>query len=295
MACSGCGCTLNTDDAVLGNPAGWHVDERVDFINQNVLQIGGNKAPTQDPSSVEVQKYTMTIFYTTTIDYQSDQPWGINVAVPVQYRIHATANDMTDWTESKSSWNDLSDIRVLGRYSGLTEDRDIGLQAGFKLPTGRSDEKFTRGDASVIGQTVDRGLQPGTGTWDLLLGAYKNGHLTGDFHWFATGQWQKPLAQFKQFAEGQKLTGTVGVRYTAFETIVPQVQLNAQDRWRDRGAQADIPNSGGQVVYVSPGLFVNVQDDLSLYAFVQLPVYQHVGGLELVSDYTASVGAKYKF
>jgi len=292
LACSGCGCTLNTEDATLGPSPGWHVDERVDFINQNRLTIGGRAAPTQDPSAVEVQKYTVTLFYTTTIDYQADGPWGVNVAVPVQWRIHSTANDGADWSQSKSGWNDLSDIRVLGRYTGLTDGGDFGLQAGFKLPTGKTNEYFGVGTTDQI---VDRGLQPGTGTWDVLLGFFKNGHLTDDVHWFASGMWQRPLAQYQQFAEGQKITGSLGVRYTVSDTIIPQLQINAQNRWRDQGLQADIPNSGGEVVYLSPGIFVNVIDNTSLYGFVQVPIYQRAGGLELVADYTASFGVKHKF
>jgi len=49
------------------------------------------------------------------------------------------------------------------------------------------------------------------------------------------------------------------------------------------------------VVYASPGLFVNVAENTALYGFVQIPVYQRVGGLELVPDYSASIGIKHKF
>lgn len=41
--------------------------------------------------------------------------------------------------------------------------------------------------------------------------------------------------------------------------------------------------------------FVNVNERFSVYGFVQVPVYQRVGGLEPVPADTASAGAKYKF
>ena len=295
MACTGCGCSLNTDDTIQGGSAGWHVDERFDYINQSKLQIGGLKAPTQDPTTgLEVQKSTMSIFYTTTLDYQAEGPWGLNLAVPFQYRQHSTYND-SDYTPSKSQWNELSDVRLVGRFTGLLEDRSLGLQLGMKLPTGQTNQVFYSGGADQVGVQVDRGLQPGTGTWDVLLGAFKNGHVTEDVSWFSTILWQKPLGQDQGFAEGQKLTGTLGIRYAFSALLVPQLQVNLQNRWRDEGINADIPNSGGQLINLSPGLFVNVRDDLSVYGFVQIPVYQRVGGLELVPDYTASVGVKYKF
>ena len=294
-ACSGCGCALNTEDDVQGAVGGWHVDERVDYINQSRLQIGGKTAPTQDPGSVEVQKSTLSVFYTTTIDYQAEGPWGVNLALPMQYRQHATYNDGSDWTPSKSQWNALSDIRLVGRYSGFSDDRSLGLQLGMKLPTGQTDRTFYSGDVSQVGAQVDRGLQPGTGTWDVLLGGFKNGQISAKLEWFSTVLWQKPLQQDQGFAEGQKLTGTLGMRYNWTALLSPQLQVNAQNRWRDQGVNADIANSGGQVINLSPGLFVNVRDDTSLYAFVQLPVYQRVGGLELVPDYSASVGVKHRF
>lgn len=295
LACSGCGCTLNTDDVTQENGAGWRVDERFDYISQKALQIAGGTAPPQDATTgLEVQKATVTLFYTTTLDYEAQGPWGVNLAIPMQDRMHSTFNN-SDWTAAKSSWNDLSDIRLVGRYTGFSEERDLGLQFGFKLPTGRTTESFSSGNSNQIGAGVDRGLQPGTGTLDALLGFFKNGHLAGDVHWFTTGQWQKPLDEYNDFAEGQKLTGVLGVRYTANEIFVPQLQINVQNRWRDHGGQADRPNSGGELVNLSPGLFVNVLADTSIYGFVQIPVYQRIGGLELVPEYTASVGIKHKF
>ena len=290
-ACSGCGCTLNTDELQAAPISGWLVDERVDYINQSRLQIGGKTAPTQDPGSVEVQKNTTTIFYTTSIDYQAQGPWGVNLAVPMQYRTHTTFNN-GDWEPSKSAWNQISDLRLVGRYTGLVDDRSFGLELGAKMPTGSTTELFKSGTTDQI---VDRGLQPGTGTWDALVGAFKSGKVSNDLDWFGAVRWQKPLNAHNDFAEGQKLTGSLGLRYHVSERVVPQLQVNIQNRWRDKGSNADIPNSGGEVVNLSPGLFYNVQPQTSLYGFVQLPVYQRAGGLELVPEYTASVGVRHHF
>ena len=293
-ACSACGCNLDTDEG--STASGFSVDERVDVVNQNTLWQGGGKAPASltDPTvgdQHEVQRNTTTIFYTTTVDYQSAERWGVNVAVPAQYRTHSTYNN-GDWTASKSEWNALGDVRVLGRYA-LTEDRGLSLLAGIKLPTGSTQETFRNG--ATAGSVVDAGLQPGTGTWDLLLGSGQNGPITEQWSWFAQELWQRPLKQQNGFAQGQTLNGSVGVRYAIDETFMPQFQINAQNRWRDQGYNADIPNSGGEVVYASPGLFVTVAEGTSVYGFVQIPVYQRVGGLELVPDYSASLGIKHRF
>lgn len=296
MACSGCGCTLDTDDHSAN--AGWTVDGRVDYLNQNQIWQGGGKASAslRDPSTGdnhEVQRNTTTVFYTTTIDYQSEGAWGVNVALPFQNRFHSTYNSGNgDWNSSKSEWNRLSDIRVLGRYT-VWDDIGLSVLGGLKLPTGSNRMTFAGG--ATAGQVVDRGLQPGTGTWDLLLGLSQKGNITENLSWFAQELWQKPMQQSNGFAEGQKLNASVGVRYAVNELISPQFQINAQNRWRDRGYNADIANSGGEVVYASPGLLVNVAEKTAVYGFVQIPVYQRVGGLELVPGYSASVGFRQKF
>ena len=292
QACSGCGCTLDVDDLSSDATAsGLQIDERVDYINQSGLFLGGRTAPPQDPSQVEVQKKTITVFYTTTIDYGSLDGWGINVAVPFQYRDHTTLNN-GDYEQSTSLWNGISDVRIIGRYNGFTESRDYGVLFGIKLPTGSTTEKF-RG--ATVGQVVDRGLQPGTGSYDLLLGLAQSGEIGGKLGWFAQELWQKPLDGHNQFRQGQTLNATIGVRYAISEMFSPQLQFNGQNRWRDTGLMSDRINSGGETIYASPGLIVHLTDTVSTYGFVQIPIYQRVGGLELVPDYTASVGVKLKF
>ncbi len=293
-ACSACGCNLDTDEGSAAT--GFSVDERLDYVNQDSLWLGGGKAPASltDPTigdQHEVQRNTTTLWYTTTIDYQSTGAWGVSVAVPAQYRTHSTYNTQ-DWDASKSQWNALGDVRVVGRYA-VTEDKSLNLLAGMKLPTGSTTLDFLHGES--MGSAVDPGLQPGSGTWDLLLGSSQNGRITDKLGWFTQEMWQRPLKQQNGFAPGQTINGSIGVRYTIDDTFTPQLQFNAQNRWRDQGVNADIPNSGGEVVYASPGLFVNVTDDTSVYGFVQLPVYQRVGGLELVPGYSASLGVKHRF
>jgi len=294
LACSSCGCNLDTDEG--GGGPGWSVDERFDYVNQNRLWQGSGKAAASlaDPTvgdQHEVQRNTTTLWYTTTLDYHSEDAWGVNLAVPFQDRTHSTYNTQ-DWTPSKSEWNKLSDIRILGRYA-LTDDKNFNILAGLKLPTGSTMQNFHSGTS--VGVQVDRGLQPGSGTWDSLLGLNQKGNITDDLGWFAQELWQKPLQQNNGFAEGQKVSVSVGLRYTVNETFMPQFQFNGQNRWRDRGYNADIANSGGEVIYATPGLFVNVLEDTSVYGFIQIPVYQRVGGLELVPDYSASIGFKHTF
>jgi hypothetical protein len=49
------------------------------------------------------------------------------------------------------------------------------------------------------------------------------------------------------------------------------------------------------VVYLSPGVTVSVGHALSLYGFVQVPIYSKLAGYQLFPRWTASAGASLAF
>jgi hypothetical protein len=137
---------------------------------------------------------------------------------------------------------------------------------------------------------VDRGLQPGTGTTDLLVGAFNFGALSRDWDYFAEALLQIPLDTRDEFKPGAGINVNAGFRYMSLDNVVPQIQLNVRSEKRESGAQADVENSGATLVYLSPGITWHVTHDFHAYAFFQVPVYQRVNGMQLEPRYTVSVG-----
>ena len=179
----------------------------------------------------------------------------------------------------------------MARYLGLTADRSVGLQLGLKLPTGGFDNNFIAGPQQ--GQALDRGLQPGTGTTDLLVGAFTFGALSRDWDYFAQGMLQQPLNSRDGFRPGTGANLNAGFRYMGIEGVTPSIQLNARIEGREVGVNADVANSGATLMYLSPGVNVQFTERLHAYAFVQLPVYQRVNGMQIEPRYTATIGIYY--
>jgi hypothetical protein len=196
---------------------------------------------------------------------------------------------------SSSHSRGIGDARVLARYQGFAPDLSYGVEFGLKLATGRIDDTFATGPQA--GEPVDRGLQPGTGSTDLLLGGYAAGAMAPDVYYFANVLWQQPIATRAGFRPGDGVNLTVGVRYSAPLPggLVPQLQLNARIEARESGVNADRANSGATLVYLSPGVGRRLAEHLDGFAFVQLPVYQRVNGLQLEPRVVASVGLRYRF
>jgi hypothetical protein len=178
---------------------------------------------------------------------------------------------------------------VTTRYSGFSADHSFGIIAGLKLPTGETKDTFSDGGA------LDRGLQLGSGTTDLLFGGYHFGTFNRDWDYFSQAVLQIPLDTHDEFRPGDGLNVTAGVRYMSFTSFIPQLQVNARMERRESGAQADVENSGATLVYLSPGVTVPVSKKVQIYGFLQLPIFQRVNGYQIETQAVASIGLHYSF
>jgi hypothetical protein len=310
FACASCGCTLSSDWENIGfsSSSGFKIDLRYDYLNQNQLRSGTGTILGAAASQIvnsngkqEVEKYTRNNYVTASIDYSTNPNWGVNVQIPYIDRNHSTFGVNSDgMSPSDGAYNsktsNIGDIKVIGRYQGFSEQHNLGILFGLKLPTGDHSLMGVSTDPSNPGPApIDRGLQPGTGTTDAILGLYYLDALNKDWGYFSQAIVQKALDYNNQYKPGNGLNLNLGLRYMGFEDITPQLQMNARFVEHDKGVNADTISTGGTLVYLSPGLSVRINKELKLYSYVQLPIYQDVNGVQLAPRWTASVGLNYVF
>ena len=182
----------------------------------------------------------------------------------------------------------LGDVRVIGRYqfAGIPEqDYAAGVQFGLKLPTGSTNVR--NGDGAL----AERTLQPGSGTTDLILGAYYNAPLgKSGGSWFVQGMATSALNSHDDYRPGATLSLSTGLNYALNDRVSALLQLNVSHKRRDRGAQAEPETSGSTQAFISPGISVALTHSARLYGFVQLPVYQKVNGIQLTADRALVIG-----
>ncbi|MGO9613490.1 MAG: TonB-dependent receptor [Dissulfurispiraceae bacterium] len=309
-ACASCGCTLSSMQ--FSDVQGLTVDLRWDFINQDQLRTGtGTISPVAASQIVnnngpqEVEQYTINNYVTLGIDYVITHEWGVNVQVPYIDRSHETLGTNSNGIiggpgggQYESHTDNFGDIKVIGRYQGFTPQHNLGILFGLKLPTGNYTLTGTSTDPTAPGPVpIDRGLQPGTGTTDVIVGAFYNDILSENFGYFTTALFQAALYSKDQYRPGDGVNLNAGLRYLSFPVrgVVPQVQLNFRFVERDSGLNADTVSTGGTLLYISPGVTVPVTDQFLVYGFVQVPVYQNLNGVQLAPHYTTSVGVRYIF
>ena len=309
-ACASCGCTLSSMQ--FSDVQGLTVDLRWDFINQDQLRTGTGTISPVDASKIvnnngpqEVEQYTINNYVTLGIDYVITHEWGVNVQVPYIDRSHETLGTNSNGIiggpgggQYESHTDNFGDIKVIGRYQGFTPQHNLGILFGLKLPTGNYTLTGTSTDPTAPGPVpIDRGLQPGTGTTDVIVGAFYNDILSENFGYFTTALFQAALYSKDQYRPGDGVNLNAGLRYLSFPVrgVVPQVQLNFRFVERDSGLNADTVSTGGTLLYISPGVTVPVTDQFLVYGFVQVPVYQNLNGVQLAPHYTTSVGVRYIF
>jgi len=328
-ACATCGCSLSTD-AATGYPTrpGWNMSLQFDYIDQSQLRHGSKSVSTADVAAIndaggdqEVEHDTVNRYTTLGIGWMPDEAWGLRLLVPWVDRGHSTyasaTNPVTDDQLSTARIKGLGDIRLLATWQGLLEDRNLGLQLGLKLPTGhyggpnadgtgiagRHPVAFKHGPLSTNDSPdnlVDTSLQPGTGSTDIILGAYYHQPVSSNVEAFVNATFQAAIAHRlhgtgQDFRVGNTTFVSFGARWEATPTLVPQVQVNISHKGADQGALADNPDSQGTVVYLSPGVTGTLGEHWQAFGFVQLPVASHLVGYQLAPRWSTSAGLSYAF
>jgi hypothetical protein len=312
-ACASCGCTLSSDweSQQFAYTPGLRLDLRWDYLDQDQLRTGlGTISPAAASKIVnsngpqEVEQYTRNNYFTLGIDYSKSPEWGVNVQIPYIDRSHSTLGTASDgYTggpgggQYVSHTSSVGDIKVVGRYQGFIPGcSSLGVLFGVKLPTGSYTQTGTSTDPTAPGPVpIDRGLQPGTGTTDVIFGAYYTNALNFDWGYFTQALFQTALYSTDQYRPGDGFNFNAGLRYLGFSSFFPQAQFNFRAVERDSGANADTISTGGTLLYFSPGIDVPVSKHLSTYGFVQLPLYQNLNGVQLAPRWTGSIGVRYIF
>jgi hypothetical protein len=292
-------CMVNTNWNLQGMVAepGLRLDTRFEFIDQDQPRAGSKKVGVGEIPKHHDEVRTINRNLVTTLDYTFDSNWGVTAVVPVVNVDHRHIHNHRG-TPIPETWDftRLGDIRVMGRFQRAIANIEsgrpsfFGINLGLKLPTGERD--FTNGDGAL----AERSLQPGSGTTDLLVGgSFSQVLVDSGSSWFVQALAQTPLNSRNDYRPGNRYTLDVGYRYEATEKVGLMLQVNALLRRRDRGAQAEPEESGGRFVHVSPGISYAFSRSTQVYGFVQVPVYQHVNGVQLTADWGAVVGFTTRF
>jgi len=297
-SCGAAFCLVNTDWSAQGfwtGPGGL-LDLRYESIDLDQPRAGNDKVGVGEVPRHHDEVETRNRNWVATFDWNFTPDWGATLTLPYVDREHFHIhNHHSAQIPGRWDFTELGDMRVQGRYRfDSWQDADClcaqGLVFGLKVPTGKYD--VANGD----GEAAERTLQPGTGTTDLLLGYdWHRSNVQTAWSYFTRVQAQLPLNSRAEFKPGAQLQVDGGMRYAVGSKVALMLQANAIWRGTDKGANAEPEDSGQRAIFVSPGVSWNIAREVQAYAFVQVPVYWWVTGVQLTSDWSAAAGVSWRF
>lgn len=299
LAACACGCQIF--DMGLGDMPTTFDDNRLtfqySFMNQDENQSGSALAS----HDLNPDKQIETSFYTIGLAHQFDHSWGLALEIPYWQRYFVTDNNGTPGSTDAGGGlvpdiesqqvNALSDVRVMGMYTGFSQDMSIGLLVGAKLPTGPFNSSWL----------LDRDTDPGTGSTDLLIGAFDRNQFNTVWGWYAQTLLDAPLYERDGYEAGNNLDIVAGIHFDGMAgptRLTPLLQANVTVRGHDSGGGDSVTgnfNSGYENLYVTPGLQAAIGDHIQATGFVYLPVSRNVNGDQLVASWLVNAELSYLF
>ncbi|KRH78985.1 hypothetical protein FERRO_00460 [Ferrovum sp. JA12] len=287
-ACA-CGCGMFDQGlpSGLGLPSGgskgvFNLQET--FLDQNKPMSGTSSLPISQSQDKEIK----TQFTNMNVQYNFNHEWGMMAMIPYWHRTFSSDTNfgLGSPVIQNSQTRGLGDIRVMGMYTGFSDDLSSGLLVGLKLPTG---------NFNAVG--FDRDTQIGSGTTDALLGGYKVGQLKY-WGWYTQGIYRRALDVRNGYRPGDSLQLLTGVHYDnlrAIPGLIPFIQLNGTIRYADTGINSNPYYTGLRTLYIAPGVMYNLNRHWQLNTLFYIPVYQEVSGIQLVPQQILSMGVSYNF
>ncbi len=288
-ACA-CGCgvfevgTSSLFPEGAGGTAWLEYDFMDQYLNWHSSQIASAAANSD--------KVIRTHFVTLGAEYMINRNWGVMAEIPYWSRYFKTTGDQG---QIQGFTHDaLGDVRIYGMYTGLQEDMSTGLLAGLKLPSG-----------DYTYPNFDRDTEIGSGSTDLLLGAYHQGTIPWtlmdrSFGWFSQMLFQQEFITRDHYIPGKEFDAAVGGYYNIgavgsfIRNLAPLLSLLLSDRAKDSGSASNAPDSGYTRLLLAAGIEIKIPV-LRLYLDAEVPVYQNMNGNQLTAPVLLKSIVSYDF
>lgn len=301
-SCGSSSCPIETLSLESRNKGWFRVGYEFEYIDQDQLMEGTKKAHAHGGHSHHDEVYTVNRIHRLTGSYGFTDRLSADVTLPFVSRSHQHVHhhhgqDITDtW-----SFDGLGDLGVTGRYTLLKPMSwpELSLIAGVEFPTGK-DEVANDGGAHA-----EPGITPGSKSYDVSsgLGLHKSFQaktlsgqtatlpvfLVSTYRWNGKGE--------EDYRIGDVWTTNLGMNYPLASRLALLTQLNVLIKAHDGEGKTseEVEKTGGEFVYVSPGLQYRIAGGLYASALVQIPVHQRVNETQLTSDYNYMFNLFYQF
>jgi hypothetical protein len=192
---------------------------------------------------------------------------------------HLTSSDESGTTTTRTNGLSDPDFTVLFRLwaspfrPGVGQRTWVSLVAGVKTPWGRN-------DLSENGERLDEHAQSGTGATDVYGGLSAVVQLDMQSSVFASFQYRQTGTNDHDYRYGRTTTANLAYEHKLGNAVDAVIEANWRHAEQDRidGDGNRDPNTGGDLVYLTPRLVLDLGGGLIGRVGVQVPVVKSLYG-----------------
>lgn len=186
----------------------------------------------------------------------------------------------------------VGDLWLTAKSCVARRPANLAVLAGVKFPTGDTSERGFDGTKLGVEEVA------GTGSFDYLLGlavgkALGRGSVGADLLYTI----KTKGAQDQEFGDVVRadLSAAYAVRRPGlFPNVHLTAELNAHWMAQDRGRSGKVFDSGGELLFLTPGLSLDLTPQTTVFGAVPLPVAQNWGGEHSEIRYEVVTGVSWR-
>jgi hypothetical protein len=274
-ACSICRCgdpTFNALGSAIYTPGQFRLAIDWDrFDKENGVSEAGSTEITGRDAEIENR-------FTLSVAYSFGDRLTLVGRVPFSVRQLTSSNEsgaMTTRTHGLSDPEFTALFRVWASpfRPGLGQRAWVSIVAGVKTPWGKN-------DLAEDGERLDEHTQPGTGATDFYGGLSAVVQLDMKSSLFASFQYRQTGTNDHDYHYGRTTTANLAYEHKLGSSVDAVIEANWRHAEQDRidGDGNRDPSTGGDLVYLTPRLVLDVGGGLLGRVGVQIPVVKSLYG-----------------
>ncbi len=259
-ACATCGCGDPTL-TLFGNEKPFDGRLRFSFdYRYRTEETGGTSL---DRQKVREDRYTLGVAYAPVSRV------FLGLSVPVLHK------ELTDPNLARHAGLGLGDVDATAKIfliqgEGFSARHLLGLIGGVRLPTSR-----TQKDSAGVPLALE--AQPGVGAWGGNFGAWY-GFFRNPWSFYLTGSFLVLSNGRLSYDPGLTMLVSASGQYQILKPLAVQLALDTRWSARDYESGTAVPDTGGPILFVSPGIIWSPVEDLLVHAIVRLPAANGLNG-----------------
>ncbi len=303
-SCGSASCPLDTRSERPTSKGTVEVGYEFSYIDQDQPRIGRNKAAVGEIRGHHDEVRTLNRLHRLTGTMGLTDRLSLDLALPVVSRQHRHVHNHHG-SPIPDGWDftGVGDLSVQGGYAfykpaDLRRPTLSGI-VGAEFPTGKSHLLNDDGDEA------ESGITPGSASYDVFVGgsslqAFSMPTLTGlnaVMPVFGSITYKINGKGHEDYRLGNVFSANAGATYPLYGWLGLSTQVNLLVKTKDgRGETSEeVGKTGGEFLYVSPGLLLRLGSPWELHAIVQVPVYQRVNEIQITSAYNLLTRLAYRF